>query len=91
MIQEPGAVINNENKSILQTDKELKEAIPEGKNLGLKTDTSKIDKQIQEAANSYEKHKAKLGKTDAKYAADDAKRTDYMKKSKTSWKQKKTK
>lgn len=80
MIQEPGAVINNENKSILQTDKELKEAIPEGKNLGLKTDTSKIDKQIQEAANSYEKHKAKLGKTDAKYAADDAKRTDYMKK-----------
>ena len=76
----PGSDINDKTKSILQTDKELKDAIPEGKNLGFKTDTSKIDKQIQEAANSYEKHKAKLGKTDAKYAADDAKRTDYMKK-----------
>jgi len=79
-INEPGAVINNENKSILQSDKELKDNIPEGKNLGSKTDTSKIDKKIQEAANSYEKHKTKLGTTDAKYAADDAKRTDYMKK-----------
>jgi len=76
----PGSDINDKNKSILQTDKELKDAIPEGKNLGLKTDTSKIDKKIEEAANSYEKHKTKLGTTDAKYAADDAKRTDYMKK-----------
>ena len=76
----PGSDINDKTKSILQSDKELKDNIPEGKNLGSKTDTSKIDKQIQEAANSYEKHKAKLGKTDAKYAADDAKRTDYMKK-----------
>tara|TARA_R100001463_G_scaffold85061_1_gene139887 strand:- start:5203 stop:7023 length:1821 start_codon:yes stop_codon:yes gene_type:complete len=76
----PGSDINNKNKSILQTDKELKDAIPEGKNLGARTKTSKIDKKIEEAANSYEKHKTKLGTTDAKYAADDAKRTDYMKK-----------
>ena len=74
----PGVLINETNAKLTQTDKELKEAIPEGKNLGLKTDTSKFDAKITEAANSYEKHKAKLGKTDNRYNADDAKRKDYM-------------
>tara|TARA_E500000318_G_scaffold31515_1_gene31260 strand:+ start:514 stop:2358 length:1845 start_codon:yes stop_codon:yes gene_type:complete len=79
-IIEPGAKINETNAKLTQTDKELKEAIPAGKNLGAKKVTSKIDEKIEEAANSYEKHKEKLGKTDDRYAADEAKRTDYMKK-----------
>ena len=77
-VEGPGVLINETNAKLTQTDKELKEAIPEGKNLGLKTDTSKFDAKITEAANSYEKHKAKLGKTDNRYNADDAKRKDYM-------------
>ena len=36
-INEPGAVINNKNKSILQSDKELEENRPKGKNFGFET------------------------------------------------------
>jgi hypothetical protein len=75
-IQEPGAVINETNEKLTQTDKELKDNIPKGKNLGSKP---KPD-FVTEAANTFEKHKEKLGQVDARYTADETKRTNYMKK-----------
>ena len=80
MIQEPGAVINETNAKLTQTNKELKDNIPEGKNLGARSDTSEIDAKIQAASTSYEGFKKKLATTDKRYEADEAKRTNYMKK-----------
>tara|TARA_R100001510_G_C7650280_1_gene207790 strand:+ start:289 stop:2013 length:1725 start_codon:yes stop_codon:yes gene_type:complete len=79
-IEEPGAVINKTNEKLTQSDKELKDNIPQGVNLGKKTDTKDIDKKIKEASTSYEGFKEKLATTDKRYEADEAKRTDYMKK-----------
>jgi len=81
-IQEPGAVINNENKSILQTDKELKDNIPEGKNLGVKTGKD----VVAEATKDYESWKAKSQKVeeeDKKFEASQDKVKDFTSKIET--------
>ena len=82
MIQEPGAVINNENKSILQTDKELKDNIPEGKNLGLKTGKD----ILTESRNDYESWKTKFQERkqeDKKFEASQDKVKDFTSKIET--------
>ena len=82
MIQEPGAVINNENKSILQTDKELKDNIPEGKNLGVKTGKD----IVAEATKDYESWKAKSQKIrqdDKKFEVSQEKVKDFTSKIET--------
>ena len=56
MIQEPGAVINETNEKLTQTDKELKDNIPEGRNLGLKSGKD----IVTEATNDYESWKTKF-------------------------------
>jgi hypothetical protein len=72
-----GSKINETTKNIIDKKPEDEE-FPKGKNLGAKTDTSEIDAKIQAASTSYEGFKAKLDKTDKRFQADEAKRTDYM-------------
>lgn len=82
MIQEPGAVINNENKSILQTDKELKDNIPEGKNLGVKTGKD----IVAESTKDYESWKTKFQKIeqdDKKFEVSQEKVKDFTSKIET--------
>lgn len=72
-IQEPGVVINETNKKITQTQKEVDDT-------KVKQDTKTKPDVVTEAANTFEKHKQKLGQVDARYTADETKRTNYMKK-----------
>ena len=72
----PGTQINNTTKSIIDKKPE-DEKFPEGKNLGADTKKSGF---LTDVASSYKAFKDKLANIDRRYEADDAKRTDYMKK-----------
>ena len=75
-IQEPGAVINETNEKLTQTktEKEIEDTKEKPKEDEAKPNV------VTEAANTFEKHRKKLGQVDARYTADETKRTDYMKK-----------
>ena len=82
MIQEPGAVINETNEKLTQTDKELKDNIPEGKNLGVKTGKD----IVAEATKDYESWKTKSQKIeqdDKKFEVSQEKVKDFTSKIET--------